>query len=102
MIGSGHMLRMRFTALLAIGLAVVAACSVAWVPASAATADTSAEVLPDLDEAAPGGVILSQSGGIWRLGFSSRVDNVGEGPLQIHGTGPGDQTMVADQIVSLD
>jgi hypothetical protein len=39
--------------------------------------------------------------GAWRLGFDSRVYNDGLGELRISGTGPGDETMVADQIIEM-
>src|SRR4051794_23058277 len=101
MIGTGHMLRTRLTAPLVVVLALVAACCAAFAAAPVGAAGP-AEVLPDLDEAAPAALSVSQSSGIWRLAFSSGVVNVGDGPLHIHGSGPGDETMVADQVVSLD
>ena len=65
----------------------------------------AAEVLPDLDQAAPFGVsaVFEPADGSYRLGFSSRVTNVGLGPLEIDGSGSGamGQPMAGDQNVDL-
>jgi hypothetical protein len=42
-------------------------------------------VLPDLDQEAPGELVLTKARGQWRLGFRSAVRNVGAGPLIIDG-----------------
>jgi hypothetical protein len=79
------------------------------VPASGVT--VPAEVLPDLDQAAPANLQLSSAGaGAWRLGFSSTVMNTGAGPLRIesHDPVPGPTAecvrtcMTADQRVYRD
>ena len=44
------------------------------------------ELLPDLDQAAPGAISLIRSDGNVRLVFSSAVDNVGPGPLLVEGS----------------
>jgi hypothetical protein len=58
-------------------------------------------MLPDLRQAIPNGIGLSLIDGAWRLGFDSTVTNDGPGFLKISGTGPGDETMVADQIIQM-
>ena len=60
------------------------------------------ELLPDLDQRAPSGLVLTRSDEGWRLGFVSAVDNVGRGPLQIRGARPRrDASMIASQVVHL-
>ena len=39
------------------------------------------ELLPDLDQRAPRGLVVGGGRGRWTLGFASAVDNVGRGPL---------------------
>jgi hypothetical protein len=58
-------------------------------------------VLPDLRQVVPDRIGISLIGGAWRLGFDSRVFNDGPGYLKISGTGSGDGTMVADQIIQM-
>ena len=69
-------------------------------PAPAASAQ---EVLPDLAQVEPTDVAVQAgaTAGTWRLGFTSRVNNVGPGPLHIEGNGSGiaGEPMQADQIV---
>lgn len=56
------------------------------------------ELLPDLDERAPSGLVVARTGGRYRLGFMSEVDNVGVGPMWVRGVRRG-QTMRALQLV---
>lgn len=59
-------------------------------------------LLPDLDQQAPSGILVSRMAGRIRLGFTSAVDNVGDGPIQIRGTRLGGaRTMRADQLIHL-
>jgi hypothetical protein len=94
----------RTPVLLATALGAVAlAGPVAAMPAGS----TSAELLPDLDPAPPAGLVVqSAADGAarrFRLGFVSRVGNVGAGPLVLKGSRPsaGDSVMVASQVVEL-
>ena len=60
------------------------------------------ELLPDFDQRAPRGLVVSMIGGRWTLGFDSAVDNVGQGPAHFRShRAPGSATMQADQIVHL-
>lgn len=60
------------------------------------------ELLPDFDQRAPKGLVVSMIGGRWTLGFDSAVDNVGQGPAHFRShRSPGQATMQADQIVHL-
>jgi hypothetical protein len=57
-------------------------------------------LLPDLDQQAPSGIIVMHTPGKTRLGFTSAVDNIGDGPIHIRGTRVGEErTMRADQLV---
>lgn len=56
------------------------------------------ELLPDLDQRAPSGLVVTQSAGRYRLGFMSEVDNVGAGPMWVRGIRAG-ATMRASQHV---
>jgi dipeptidyl aminopeptidase/acylaminoacyl peptidase len=69
-------------------------------PTPAAPAD---ELLPDLDQRAPRGLVVSGSRGRWLLGFASAVDNVGRGPVWIKGRRRSlfATRMDADQLVRL-
>jgi hypothetical protein len=58
-------------------------------------------VLPDLRQEVPANIGMTLIGDAWRLGFDSKVFNDGPGYLKIRGTGPGDGTMVADQIIQM-
>ena len=49
-------------------------------PGARAEADPD-ELLPDLDQRAPRGLVVGGGPGRWTLGFASAVDNVGRGPL---------------------
>lgn len=56
------------------------------------------ELLPDLDQRAPSGLVVTQTAGRYRLGFMSEVDNVGAGPMWVRGVRAG-ATMRASQLV---
>lgn len=60
------------------------------------------ETLPDFDQRAPRGLVVTTSGGRVRLGFDSAADNVGTGPAWIRGVREvGASDMRADQLVEL-
>jgi hypothetical protein len=60
----------------------------------------SRELLPDLDQAVPAAVGLRREDGRRLLVFASAVDNVGAGPIEIHGSrSPGEGTMGLVQLV---
>ena len=69
------------------------------------TAARADEVLPDLDQATPFGVSaqFEPADSTYRLGFSSRVTNVGLGRLELDGSGSGvmGEPMAAAQSVEL-
>src|ERR671925_1777741 len=54
--------------------------------------DPAEELLPDLDQAAPGAVSVVRANKAYRLTFLSAVDNVGEGPLLVRGRRPDSAT----------
>jgi hypothetical protein len=89
-------------------LPAVVACLLAGVGIAAAVQASAAAGgqprLPDLDQLAPADLVLTRAGSPghaeYRLGFTSAVSNVGDGPLIINGRrGPDRKTMVADQVV---
>jgi hypothetical protein len=57
-----------------------------------------AELLPDLDQRAPTQIAVANIAGRYKLGFTSAVDNVGQGPVWIRGTRAG-RTMTVRQLV---
>jgi TolB protein len=60
------------------------------------------ELLPDLDQRAPSGLLVLRRGSRVLLGFASAVDNVGDGPVRIRGSRSRvSPTMRADQLVEL-
>lgn len=60
------------------------------------------ELLPDLEQRLPSGLVLSRFDDGWRLGFISKVDNVGRGPLHIRAARPTRRApMIASQLVHL-
>jgi hypothetical protein len=70
-------------------------------PAAARAGDPQ-PLLPDLMQEAPSDIRVQQNPdlpGDFQLGFSSVVGNVGAGPLEIHGIGPGNADMTAYQVV---
>jgi hypothetical protein len=72
------------------------------------TAAAGSERLPDLDQAAPSGLTVTRAGNgaraVYRLGFASAVDNVGDGPLVIRARRRSADTasMMADQVIQRD
>lgn len=57
-------------------------------------------LLPDLDQQAPSGIIVRTTAGRIKLGFTSSVDNIGDGPIHIRGTRIGAaREMRADQLI---
>lgn len=65
--------------------AAFAVLAVAAAPLACGGAGEARELLPDLDQAAPGAVSLVRTDRSVRLVFSSAVDNVGAGPLLVEG-----------------
>lgn len=60
------------------------------------------ELLPDVVERPPTSLRISSSGGRFLLGFTTAVDNVGDGPFVVVGRRPaGSKTMQASQRVTL-
>jgi Lysyl oxidase/WD40-like Beta Propeller Repeat len=60
------------------------------------------ELLPDLVQRPPTGLVVGGGGSDWILGFTSMVDNVGLGPSMIDGVrSPGQALMTATQHVRL-
>jgi hypothetical protein len=60
------------------------------------------ELLPDVVERPPNNLRLSLTRGRWLLGFTTAVDNVGDGPFVVVGRRPpGSPTMQASQRVAL-
>src|SRR5439155_12143552 len=76
---------------------------VAALAAGAAPAHAATEQLPDLDQVAPYDVSATSQTPPFHLGFASAVENVGQGPLIIHGHRANtSDPMVAKQIVNTD
>lgn len=72
---------------------------------SLAHAGTPVQLLPDLVQEPPSDVKVQENPeqpGDFQIGFSSIVGNVGDGPLEVHGVGPGSgQDMTAYQVVTM-
>ena len=85
---------------------VLAAMAVAVDQHRATAAAAAGERLPDLEQEAPTGLVITRATRrpLWRLGFRSAVRNVGDGPLTLDGRRPtpGAATMVADQVIERD
>ena len=66
--------------------------------------DVDAELLPDLGQEPPTGLVVTRAGTRFRLGFDSAATNVGGGPIVIVGRRPSRRTttMEASQIIPLD
>jgi hypothetical protein len=63
-------------------------------------AETSPEILPDLDQAVPQGVTVERVGNDYRLTFLSAVDNAGAGTLLIDGDrAPTARAMTVTQVI---
>jgi len=89
-----------------VRLAPAALAIAAMVPAAIAASGSQphgARLLPDLDQEAPTGLIITTSERGWNLGFRSAARNVGDGPLVITGHRPShvQTTMTADQTIEL-
>jgi Lysyl oxidase len=58
-------------------------------------------LLPDLTQELPADLVVTHTGGVYRLGFRSAAGNVGAGPLIIAGSRPDRSTdeLVADQVI---
>jgi hypothetical protein len=96
----------RRHAYLAAVLVALAAFTGSATPARSSDPLPPSQVLPDLRQRLPASLQVAQfaldgGGSEWRLGFASEVDNDGLGYLKITGNGPGDETMVADQIIQM-
>ena len=61
----------------------------------------SAELLPDLDQGHPRDLVVRSQGRSHRLGFTSTVNNSGEGPLVIRGVRGAGEMMRGEQVISL-
>jgi hypothetical protein len=72
-----------------------------WARTSRKLAPRPDELLPDLEQRAPAGLVVVQAGRSFRLGFASSTENRGRGPLVIHGIRPAGKPMTAHQIVEL-
>lgn len=71
-----------------------------WALATGDLAPGPAQLLPDLDQRAPTGLVVTFVDGAFRLGFTSTVENLGRGPLRIAGWRRSDRPIMrADQIV---
>jgi Lysyl oxidase len=73
----------------ALALAVTAVAAIAGISRTAAPAG---ELLPDLLQELPESIGVSQEKGRWRLGFASRVSNIGAGPLIVAAQRPDRRT----------
>ena len=73
-----------------------------WGIAGAELAPGLEQLLPDLDQHAPSGLVVTREQGRFRLGFTSTVANLGRGPLRVRGfRAAGSRTMRADQAIEL-
>jgi hypothetical protein len=92
----------KHRALIRLAPALVAIA--AMVPAALAASGSQEQgppLLPDLDQEAPTGLIITHSDAGWNLGFRSAARNLGDGPLIITGHRPSraQTTMTADQTI---
>lgn len=73
-----------------------------WVLTSPSLAPGADQLLPDLEQLAPRGLVVIAKGRRFKLGFDSAVENLGRGPLRIRGVRPpGRATMDAVQVIEL-
>ena len=71
-----------------------------WTVVEESISPARGSLLPDLDQQAPSGILVLRMGTRMKLGFTSAVDNVGDGPIHIRGTRLGAaRTMRADQLI---
>lgn len=78
---------MRLAALIALAAAMAPA-----LVAVSRAGQPAPELLPDLEQKLPEGLDVVQDGKRFRLGFASRVSNVGDGPLVVSGVRPDRKT----------
>jgi glucose/arabinose dehydrogenase len=89
---------------LAIGVATALLAVLVGTPSALA----GSERLPDLDQVTPTDLVITRVRAnekpAYVLGFSSSVENVGDGPLvfDAHRAGPETETMAADQVIDRD
>jgi hypothetical protein len=95
----GRVLRWRVAPVAAISLLAAAALA-----AGSPSRPEGDARLPDLDQEAPGALVVTRAGDGYRLGFRSAVRNVGDGPLLISGrrASADADTMTADQVIPRD
>jgi Lysyl oxidase len=74
------------------------------VEASRPPSEVATELLPDLRQEPPAGLVVTRAGTRFRLGFDSAATNVGGGPLTIVGSRPNrwTATMEASQVIPLE
>jgi dipeptidyl aminopeptidase/acylaminoacyl peptidase len=71
-----------------------------WSLVTATLAPGPEQLLPDLDQQPPAGLVVIARGRRFHLGFDSAVDSIGRGPLRIRGLRPGDRRLMrADQVI---
>ena len=58
-----------------------------WAVASPSLAPGPEQLLPDLEQLAPAGLVVIPKGKRFKLGFASAVENLGRGALRIRGGG---------------
>jgi hypothetical protein len=80
-------------------LLALAATAIATLVGVSRAVDPGVELLPDLEQKLPSGLDVVQDGERFRLGFASRVSNVGAGPLVVSAIRPdrATRTMTARQ-----
>src|SRR4051794_1318103 len=81
-----------------IACAAVALTLAAGVPTATAA---PAELLPDLVEQPPTDLQIDGGSGAWHLGFTSAIENHGDGELRVEGSRPDTSSplMSADQVI---
>ena len=73
-----------------------------WADVGETVSQPRGALLPDLDQQAPSGILVRVTEDKTSIGFTSAVDNIGDGPIHILGTRRGaERTMRADQLVHL-
>lgn len=71
-----------------------------WATVAASLAPPAGALLPDLDQRPPSDLTILRIDGRWALGFTSVVENLGDGALVIRGNrNPREATMQADQVI---
>ena len=83
-----------------LGLSVAGDDTPAWAVVEEGISPARGTLLPDLDQQAPSGILVLRAGSRLKLGFTSAIDNIGDGPIHIRGIRSGlDRTMRADQLI---